>query len=107
MSLNSPGSSFYAYGHFQRSAMDSVLADIAVADPTAHVNKVEEMADVASRTVKKKEKQQDDKKEGKGGQESKKKEKKRKYPDTEDEGTKTNRKKENKKKRKSQISSEV
>ena len=43
--------------------MDSVLADIDVADPTANVDSDEEMADVAPRAVQKQEKQKRDKKE--------------------------------------------
>ena len=45
--------------------MDSVLADIDVADPTANVDDDEEMADVAPRAVQKQEKQRRDKKEKK------------------------------------------
>ena len=43
--------------------MDSVLADIDVEDPTAHIDSDTEMADIAPRTVQKQEKQKKDKKE--------------------------------------------
>lgn len=46
-----------------RNAMDSVLADIDIADPIGHVDSDEEMADVAPRAVQKQEKQKKDKKE--------------------------------------------
>ncbi|CAD6564864.1 MAG: snoRNP complex protein nop56 [Alectoria sarmentosa] len=55
-----------------RNAMDNVLADIDVEDPTADVDSDEEMADVAPRAVQKQEKQKKDK------EEKKKKEKKEK-----------------------------
>ena len=45
----------------QRNAMDSVLADIEVADPTAAMDSDEKMADVAPRAVQKQEKQKKDK----------------------------------------------
>lgn len=63
------------------NAMDNVLADIDVADPTADVDSDEEMADVAPRAVQKQEKQKKDKKEKtkeKKGEESAKGEKKKK-----------------------------
>ncbi|MCJ1471512.1 snoRNP complex protein nop56 [Lambiella insularis] len=45
-----------------KNAMDSVLAEIDVADPTAHADSDEEMADIAPRAVQKQEKQRKDKK---------------------------------------------
>ncbi|MCJ1412414.1 snoRNP complex protein nop56 [Ptychographa xylographoides] len=45
-----------------KNAMDSVLADIDVADPTPGVDSDEEMADIAPRAVQKQEKQKSDKK---------------------------------------------
>ena len=86
---------------YQRHAMDSVLADIDVADPTANVDSDEEMADVAPRAVQKQEKQRRDKKEkGKEKKESKgerglgeKKKKKRKHDEVNGDG---NRRKEKK-----------
>lgn len=41
----------------KRAAMDDVLADINIEDPTAHVDRDVDMADVASRAVQKQEKQ--------------------------------------------------
>lgn len=83
-----------------RNAMDSVLADIDVADPTANVDSDEEMADVAPRAVQKQEKQRRDKKEKrKEKKESKgehglgEKKKKRKHDEVNGDG---NRKKEKK-----------
>lgn len=49
----------------KRNAMDNVLADIEVDDPTAHVDSDQDMADVAPRAVQKQEKQKKDKKEKK------------------------------------------
>ncbi|MCJ1319747.1 snoRNP complex protein nop56 [Xylographa vitiligo] len=48
-----------------KNAMDSVLADIDVEDPTAHIDSDTEMADIAPRAVQKQEKQRKDKKQGK------------------------------------------
>ncbi|KAL2045512.1 hypothetical protein N7G274_001940 [Stereocaulon virgatum] len=45
-----------------RKAMDSVLADIDVEDPTAQVDRDEDMADVAPRAIQKQENQKKDKK---------------------------------------------
>ncbi|MCJ1386593.1 snoRNP complex protein nop56 [Xylographa soralifera] len=45
-----------------KNAMDSVLADIDVEDPTAHVDSDTEMADIAPRAVQKQEKQKKEKK---------------------------------------------
>ncbi|KAI4119990.1 MAG: hypothetical protein LQ345_000249 [Seirophora villosa] len=60
-----------------RKAMDNVLADINVEDPTAYVNGDTEMADVAPRAIQKQDKQRKEKKE-KTGKKDKKKEKKEK-----------------------------
>ncbi|MCJ1415176.1 snoRNP complex protein nop56 [Xylographa parallela] len=46
-----------------KNAMDSILADIDVEDPTAHIDSDIEMADIAPRAVQKQEKQKKDKKE--------------------------------------------
>ncbi|MCJ1459415.1 snoRNP complex protein nop56 [Mycoblastus sanguinarius] len=58
-----------------RQAMDNVLADIDVDDPTAHVDGDQEMADVAPRAVQKQEKQNKDKKERKKEKKEKKEKK--------------------------------
>ena len=86
--------------------MESVLADINIADPTANVNKDDEIADTAPRAVQQKEKQQFGDQGSKEGQKSRKKEKKRKHADIDMGDTTVNRKKE-KKKRRSEISSEA
>lgn len=52
----------------QRNAMDKVLGDIDVEDPTAVVDSDDEMADVAPRAVQKQEKQKKDKKDKKESQ---------------------------------------
>ncbi|MCJ1274088.1 snoRNP complex protein nop56 [Puttea exsequens] len=74
-----------------RRAMDNVLGDIQIADPTADVDSDEKMADVAPRAVQKQDKQKKDKKEkkkesdrrksgeGVANGEEKKKRKKRKH----------------------------
>ena len=61
---------------FQKNAMDSVLADIDFADPTADSDV--EMPDLTPRAVQKQEKKKRDKKKEKGPGEEKKK-KKRKH----------------------------
>ncbi|KAI4175792.1 MAG: hypothetical protein LQ343_001405 [Gyalolechia ehrenbergii] len=84
-----------------RKAMDDVLADLNVEDPTAQVNRDTEMADVAPRAIQKQEKKKKDKKEKKGKEagkrekkvkpengidgEEKMKKKKRKYSEVDDE----------------------
>ncbi|KAL8651823.1 MAG: hypothetical protein Q9210_003043 [Variospora velana] len=60
-----------------RKAMDNVLADINIEDPTAHVNGDTEMADVAPRAIQKQEKQKRENRE-KNEKKDKKKEKKEK-----------------------------
>ncbi|KAI9788328.1 MAG: snoRNP complex protein nop56 [Candelina submexicana] len=72
-----------------KSAMDSVLADINVSDPTAGADSDTEMADIAPRAVQKQEKQKKDKKEKKS-KKSKvenldKKEKKRRHSEVDGE----------------------
>lgn len=52
-------------GILQRNAMDKVLGDIDVEDPTAVVDSDDEIADVAPRAVQKQEKQKKDKKKSK------------------------------------------
>ncbi|KAG7009040.1 nucleolar protein 56 [Physcia stellaris] len=82
-----------------RQAMDSVLADIDVEDPTAAVDKDTEMADVAPRAVQKQEKQRKDKKKdkkekkSKGGEAGGDKKKKRKHAETNGEGEEKKHKK--------------
>ncbi|KAK3173625.1 snoRNP complex protein nop56 [Lepraria neglecta] len=85
-----------------RNAMDSVLADIDVEDPTAKVDTDEDMADVAPRAVQKQEKQKKDKKEKKKEKKEKKtqeevtegeKKKKRKHSEVNGEGEKKKHKK--------------
>ncbi|KAI4148811.1 MAG: hypothetical protein LQ341_001483 [Variospora aurantia] len=60
-----------------RKAMDNILADENIRDPTAHVNGDTEMADVAPRAIQKQEKQKREKNE-KNEKKDKKKEKKEK-----------------------------
>ncbi|KAL9069934.1 MAG: hypothetical protein Q9161_005248 [Pseudevernia consocians] len=86
-----------------RNAMDSVLADIDVADPSAGVDSDDDMADVAPRAVQKQEKQKKDKKEKRKERENKseegaagEKKKKRKHGEVNGDGE---RKKEKKVKR--------
>lgn len=80
----------------QRNAMDSVLADIDVADPTADIDSDEEMAHVAPRAVQKQEKQKKDKKKDK---EEKKKDKKWRHSETEGVAEEKSEKKEKKEKK--------
>lgn len=47
----------------QKKAMDDVLGDINIADPSANIDSDREMADVAPRAVQKQEKQKKDKSE--------------------------------------------
>ncbi|KAL8831581.1 MAG: hypothetical protein Q9191_000790 [Dirinaria sp. TL-2023a] len=61
-----------------RNAMDHVLEEIDVQDPTATVDKDTEMADVAPRAVQKQEKQKKDKKKDKKKEKEEKREKKEK-----------------------------
>lgn len=77
-----------------KQAMDSVLADINIADPAADMDSDEEMADLAPRAVQKQEKQNKDKKEKKKDKKDKKskgdgdevvEKKKRKHADAEGE----------------------
>ncbi|KAI9723719.1 MAG: snoRNP complex protein nop56 [Candelaria pacifica] len=72
-----------------KSAMDSVLADINVDDPTKGVDSDAEMADIAPRAIQKQEKQKKDKKEKKSKKskdgESEKKDKKRKQSEVDGE----------------------
>ena len=84
----------------QRNAMDNVLADIDIADPTANVDSDEEMADVAPRAVQKQEKQKKVKKEKKrekggtgNGEEGEKKKKKRKHGEVNGDGERKKEKK--------------
>ena len=70
-----------------RKAMDNLLEDIDVEDPTAAVDKDTEMADVAPRAVQKQEKQKKDKKKEKKAKREKEggdgeKKKKRKHVET-------------------------
>ena len=92
----------HANSKAQRNAMDSVLADIDVEDPTAKVDSDEDMADVAPRAVQKQEKQKKDKKEKKKEKKEKKtqeevtegeKKKKRKHSEVNGEGEKKKHKK--------------
>jgi len=70
----------YADNIPQKNAMDSVLADINIDDPTKNIDSDEDMADVAPRAIQKQEKQRKDKKE-----KTNKKEKKDKKEGSKDE----------------------
>ncbi|KAL9131914.1 MAG: hypothetical protein Q9217_000274 [Psora testacea] len=84
-----------------RTAMDSVLAETNVADPTAGADSDEEMADLAPRAAQTEEKQKKDKKKDKEERRKEKKEKKRKHAEIDSGDVEGERKKEKKKKRKS------
>ena len=92
----------HANSNLQRNAMDSVLADIDVEDPTAKVDSDKDMADVVPRAEQEQEKQKKDKKEKKKEKKEKKtqeeatereKKKKRKHSEVNGEGEKKRHKK--------------
>ncbi|KAL8959964.1 MAG: hypothetical protein Q9193_003255 [Seirophora villosa] len=76
-----------------RKAMDNVLADINVEDPTAYVNGDTEMADVAPRAIQKQDKQKKEKKEKTGKKDKKEKKERESKVDNGGDGGEKKRKK--------------
>lgn len=74
----------------QQQAMDTVLSQMDIDDPSANVDKFTEMGDVAPRAVQKQEKQKKDKTEKKG---KKKGEKDKKAKSREDDSLETKKRK--------------
>ncbi|MCJ1331526.1 snoRNP complex protein nop56 [Thelotrema lepadinum] len=91
-----------------KGAMDALLADIDVADPTADADQDEEMADIAPRAVQKEEKKKRDKKDKKERKEEKKeKKKKRKIEESNGDAEHVDQVSEKKKKKKKSKSKDV